>query len=183
MALTPDEEPRHLPVHVRFRDPVDADIMRDWPTFIRLIDEQELPRRRNAGPEYASVAARRGRTSLTSRPTAREIMPPKSPSSKQLHQQRASALQFRIWGITTRAQQAGPGRAPVECISATGKNGSDRTRSTRCRRHAAFKSPKRVAIQRGRLRRADNNLKASIVRLWFQVDECSNVHFRTCTKG
>jgi hypothetical protein len=56
----PDSRPgdTRLTTFVRFRDLVDANIVRNWPTLLRLIDEDGFPPQRHARPQYARLGAR-----------------------------------------------------------------------------------------------------------------------------
>ncbi len=61
-----------LPVHVRFHDLVAAGIVRNWPTLLRLIDQENFPPGVMIGRNTRAWALADVEAWLASRPTARK---------------------------------------------------------------------------------------------------------------
>lgn len=69
-----DAAAARLPVFVRFRDLVDANIVRNWPTLLRLIDEDGFPPGVMLGRNTRAWALDEVEAWLAARPTARKVV-------------------------------------------------------------------------------------------------------------
>jgi predicted DNA-binding transcriptional regulator AlpA len=67
--------PPRLPIYVRFRDLVAAGIVRNWPTLIRLVDQQGFPPGRLLGPNTRVWTVDEVEAWIASRPTERKVIP------------------------------------------------------------------------------------------------------------
>jgi hypothetical protein len=70
-----DAVPR-LPVYVRFADLVAAGIVQNWTTLLRLIDDEGFPPGVMIGPNTRAWRLAELEAWLTSRPSARKVIPP-----------------------------------------------------------------------------------------------------------
>jgi hypothetical protein len=70
-----DDAAQRLPTFVRFADLVDANIVRNWQTLFRLIDEEGFPRGVMLGKNTRAWPLEDVEYWLAARPTARKAVP------------------------------------------------------------------------------------------------------------
>jgi hypothetical protein len=73
-----DQGDTRLTTFVRFHDLVDANIVRNWPTLLRLIDTQGFPVGVMIGANVRAWPLADVEAWLAARPTARKIVAPKT---------------------------------------------------------------------------------------------------------
>jgi Prophage CP4-57 regulatory protein (AlpA) len=74
-SVDEDAAAQRLPIYVRFHDLVGANIVRNWPTLLRLIDEEGFPPGVMLGRNTRAWALDEVEAWLATRPTARKTVP------------------------------------------------------------------------------------------------------------
>ena len=70
-----DAAARRLPVFVRYRDLKAAGLVANWPTLLRMIDEEGFPEGRLLSPNVRAWMLDEVERWLETRPTARKVIP------------------------------------------------------------------------------------------------------------